>query len=240
VADNFTARRRTVLSAMAMGLLGAPGARAEWLRDEVVVYADPPLRPVLTALAQNFHSNMRIFCAPPAQMVALLAHGTQDDVLITQPAFAPAGARAIWRNRLAIAGLGASAQPMAFTPAALSVALDGGKLAVPDSTPAATFDAAPLLALFGLSPAQIQGAASTTDALGMLRTGDAKLALCHVTEIMAEPRARIVQTLPDAAYAPIIYAAGPTKTAWSRNQQALLAALPHAPQARAYGLELLA
>jgi len=227
-------------------------ASAEWLRDEVVVYADPALRPVLGAIAARYPATLRVFCAAPAQMLGLLAHGTQDDVLISETRFvvqaqgaglAAPGVHLLWRNQLALAGRGPVSDTAPFSAAGLLAALGNGKLAVPDPRPSANLDGMAVLDRLGLTAAlagRIQGAASTTDALGMLHTGDAVMALCHVTEIMADSGVHIAMRVPQTAYDPIEYAAVLTKTAWSRHQAGLIAALPQAPEAGRFGLEALA
>ena len=227
-------------------------AGAEWLRDEVVVYADPALRPVLGAIAARYPATLRVFCAAPVQMLGLLAHGTQDDVLISETRFvvqaqgaglAAPGVHRLWRNQLALAGRGPGTGTAPFSGAGLAAALGDGKLAVPDPGPAASVDGMAVLDRLGLTAAlagRIQGAASTTDALGMLHTGDAVMALCHVTEIMADSRVHMAMRVPQTAYDPIEYVAVLTKAAWSRHQDGLIAALPQAPEAGRFGLETLA
>ncbi len=68
-------------------------ARAEWLRDEIVVYANAALRPVLAAIARRYPAQLRVFCAAPRQLLGWLAHGTQDDVPIAQASVISAAQR---------------------------------------------------------------------------------------------------------------------------------------------------
>jgi hypothetical protein len=255
-------RRALVLAPGVLAALAPAAARAEWLRDGIVVYAEPALRPVLSALSSAYrraHPGLpALFTAPPGQMLGLLAHGTQADILITQTGFmdrAVAGGlvadarRTLWRNRLVIAGRGDASGggrgdasgTAPFSAAGLLAALNGGVLAVPDATDASAVDGPALVRALGVN-ARIQGTASTGDALDMVRQGTAALAVCHRTELMAARGVVPVMTLPDASYPQIVYQAALTKTAWSRFQDDLLAYLagPAAPAARDAGLEVVA
>lgn len=234
---------------LAGGLALAPRlARAEWLRDEIVVYAEPPLRGVLAAMAAGFRAaRVRTFCAAPGQMLALLAHNTQDDILIAQSAamaqaaassLTTAPGHALWRNRLVFAAAGAGPAPADFTPAALA----GARLALPDPSDASTVDGPGLLKTLNAAAAGTLGAFNTEDAVAALKRGDASLALCHASEVAADPALRLAMRVPDAAYAPITYAAALSAHAWSRYQDPFLAYLagPAAATARGLGLEVLA
>ena len=218
-----------------------------------MVYGDPALRQTLTGLGSAFQhthpGNPRIFAAPPAQMLGLLAHGTQADMLVTTTAFMDRAVqsglvadarRTLWRNRLVIAGReGLAAQP--FSPAALDGVLAGGVLAAPDDTDASDVDGVAIMSR--LAPGvHLQGTANTSDALDMVRAGTARLALCHQTELANDPSLARIMAVPDDAYTPIIYQAALTRTAWSRNQMALLDFLAGdaAPRARELGLEVMA
>jgi ABC-type molybdate transport system substrate-binding protein len=243
----------------AAGLLAtaAPAlARAEWLRDEVVVYCDPALRPVLDAVAAAFRRDagvsLRIFCAPPGQMLGLLAHGTQDDVLITQAAYIGQGQQAglvaggtkLWRNRLLFAAAGAGQSEAAFDAASLAMLVGSGMLAVPDPTPAASVDGQAVVQRLGLAEklgARVLGAANTGDALAMVRRGDAAVALCHVTEVAQADDVHAAMEVPSSAYDPVDYQVALTKTAWSRNQDRLLAYLsgPARATAASFGLAVM-
>lgn len=228
-------------------------AWAEWLRDDIVVYIEPPLRAPMAAFGAAFQrihpGTPRVFAAPPVQMLGLLAHGTQADLLITQTHFMDQASqsglvvperRTLWRNRLVVAGRAARAPVQSFDAGALRAALGGGALAVPDATNASTVDGPALLRALGLH-VPVQGTASTGDALDMVRAGTTSLAICHSSELPAESGLVAVMALPDAAYPPIIYQAALTKTAWSRNQMALLDDLSGtAPRAHDLGLEPVA
>jgi len=227
-------------------------AHAEWLRDDIVVYAEPPLRPVIAAMAAGFgRSRVRIFCAAPGQMLALLGHGTQDDILIAQSGamnraviagLTTAPGRKLWRNRLVFAAAAPGPPGTDFNPAALRAALAGGRLALPDPSDATTIDGPALLQNLHVTGTRTLGAFSTADAVGALKRGEATLALCHISEAATDPTLRVAMRVPDAAYDPITYAAALSAKAWSRYQEPFLAYLagPAADTARSLGLELLA
>ena len=237
-----------------MLLSAAPAAaRAEWLRDQVVVYCEPALRPVLDAVAADFKRSagitLRIFCAPPGQMLGLLAHGTQDDVLITQAPFMRQGEQSglvtggqpLWRNRLVFAAAGTGAPAAPFDAATLATLVGGGMIAVPDATPASSMDGPAVLQRLGLADklgGRVQGSANTGDALGMLRRGEAALALCHISEVARAADVRAAMQVPDASYDPIAYEVALSKSAWIRNQDKFLAYLagPARQTASGFGL----
>jgi hypothetical protein len=227
-------------------------AWAEWLRDDVVVYAEPALKPVMASLGASFRrqhaGTPRVFVAPPVQMLGLLAHGTQADMLITQTRFmdqaaqaglvAP-GRRMLWRNRLVVAGWPGSERSESFSLAGLREALAGGVLAVPDATDASAIDGPALLRNLGYSDA-VQGAVDTADALDMVRRRRVALAICHATELAAAPELTRIMALPDESYPPILYQGALTASAWSRNQMALLDYLAGTVPVHALGLEVSA
>lgn len=232
-ADPWVLRRRGLLMGLPAVIAASP-AWAEWLRDGIVVYADPALRPVLAVLFEDFrrhHPGLpRVFAAAPTQMLGLLAHGTQADILLTQTAYmdqaqaasliVPAR-RTLWRNRLVLAGRKGAFPAQAFAADALARIVGGGAIAAPDATSAASVDGMAALQSLGVT-AKLQGTADTGDGLDMLRAGTVALALCHASELAAQGWASLVMALPDASYPPIIYQAALTTSAWSRHQQALL------------------
>jgi ABC-type molybdate transport system substrate-binding protein len=256
-ASNQIGRRGILGAAGALALLPG-GARAEWLRDEIVAYADPELRPVMSALGARFRATrgvrVRTFCAAPGQMLGLLAHGTQDDVLITQTgpmaeaaqrALVQGSPRKLWRNRLVFAARGDGAREAVFDAGGLAASLGEGRLALPDASDACTVDGPALLIKLTLGEklsGRVLGVADTEDAVATLRRGEAVLALCHASEVAGAPDLRVAMPVPDDAYDPIEYAAALSHGGWSRYQDPFLAwlaadAMRAVPQ---LGLEALA
>ena len=259
-------RRSLAIQGAGLAMLAAMprAARADtpWLHDPVVVYADHALRPALDSLGTQFAqlhgAPVKIFAAAPTQSIGLLEHATQCDVLITlTPAMDQAAAGAVlgdarstlWRTRLVFASL--APRPSAalpdgppagsFSPETLRDAVGAGKLAVTDPTHSATFNGWQVLdraGLTGILKDHVQGALNTEQAAGMLRTGDATVALLHATEAAAIPGLRVLMTVPDTAYSPITYDMALTKTAWSRHQAALMSWLAGLPDGRLHELGL--
>ena len=256
-ASHRIGRRCAIGAAGALALL--PGlARAEWLRDEIVVYADPALRPVMSALGGQFRAargvRVRTFCAAPGQMLGLLAHGTQDDVLITQAGpmteaaqrgLVSGAPRRLWRNRLVFAARGDGTRDATFDARSLAAALGGGRLALPDASDACTIDGPALMAKLNATDklsGRLLGAADTEDAVATLQRGEATLALCHASEVVTDAGLRIAMRVPDDAYDPIEYTAALSHAAWSRYQDPFMAWLggDAARAVPALGLEVLA
>ncbi len=238
---------------LAMALSAPLAAHAEpWLRNEVVVYADPTLKPLLRTIAGRFSpGRVLTFTAPPRQSVALLAHDTQDDVLITLASvmaeaeaagLVAQGARGLWRNRLVFAASGAG-PTRDFDPAALAALLAGGQLAVPDPTPASSFDGSAVLAGLKLPAAlaaRVTGAANSVDAAFQVTHGEARLALCYATDVA--PGLYAAMRVPEAACPDLTYAVALSRKAWSRHQGAFLDFLRGetcATLARRAGLEIV-
>lgn len=229
--------RRQALAVAAACIAVPMAARAEpWLRRYVVLYCDPTLRPVLRQLGDRFGASrdapVTIFAAPPTQALALLAHGTQDDLLITTEASgAKAEAQGLasktgplgWRNRLVVAASRADPEALAtLDPAAVLRRLGDGRFALTDPTPVATIDGPAILARLGLDKAlagRITPAASTDEIGFLIRTGAARLGLCHRTDIRADGGLTEIAALPDGAYDPIRYTLSRTVHAWSANME---------------------
>jgi hypothetical protein len=187
-------------------------------------------------------------------MLGLLAHGTQDDVLITQTApmteaaqrgLVSGAPRKLWRNRLVFAARGDGPRDAAFDAGALAAALGDGRLALPDASDACTIDGPALMAKLNATDklsGRLLGAADTEDAVATLQRGEASLALCHTSQVATAPGLRVAMRVPDDAYDPIAYAAALSHAAWSRYQDPFMAwlAADAAHAVPALGLEVLA
>lgn len=254
MANGAIGRRGAIGAAAAAWALVPAVGHAEWLRDEIVVYADPALRPVLSALGGRFRAargvRVRTFCAAPGQMLGLLAHGTQDDLLVTQTGPMAAAAqrglvtgepRKLWRNRLVFAARGEGPRDAAFDAGGLAALLGEGRLALPDASDACTVDGPALLAKLNAGSAlggRLVAAADTEDAVATLQRGEAALALCHASEVAGAAGLRVAIRVPDDAYDPIEYAAALSHGAWSRYQDPFMAWLAGDAAATVPGLGL--
>lgn len=257
MATQHTRRRVVAGLSLAATAIATGTARAStpWLRDQVVVYADPTLKPLLTTLAEDFAhltgAKLYVFAAPPRQMLELLAHNTQCDILITGPKFlneaqyrglVKGEILPLWRNRLVFAARQSSKPAAPFDKSSLLQALADNRLALPDPVPGSTVDGPSVLTRLGLDlpPHQIIGAPNAEMAADMVLDGTARLALVQATEIPPRPALQTAFTVPSDAYEDIQYGAVLTKSAWSRNQQKCLTFLHSAASlrtARAAGLE---
>jgi hypothetical protein len=150
----------------------------------------------------------------------------------------------LWRNRLVFAARGAGPAARDFDVAALTGAVGSGRLAVPDPTDASTIDGPALLHRLGVGDAlanRVLGAADSEDAVATLRRGEASVALCHASEVGADPGLRVLMRIPDDSSGPIIYEAALSHAAWSRYNAPFMAFLSAgaAPEAARHGLEVL-
>ncbi len=103
--------------------------------------------------------------------------------------------------------------------------LGDGRFAATDPTLVETFDAPAVLARLGLADAlthRVIGAANTAEVAFLVRTGAARLGLMQRTDVLADPTLSVTWTVPDQAYAPILYGAGVAVTAASPNAQPFL------------------
>ncbi len=228
----MTLSRRHVIC-LSAAVAASSHAQAEpWVRRYVVVYTDPTLKPVLRAVSAHFTSPVTLFAAPPALSLGLLAHGTQDDLLITTPQaaaqaaaaglLAPAApAPARWSNSLVIAGARQDGAALAaLDPQAMLARLGDGRFALTDASPAATIDAPSVIAAMGLTQAlagRIVPAASTQEVGFLIRTGAARLGLCHRTDVRVDTSLAEIAAVPQPCYAPITYSISQTRHAWSEN-----------------------
>jgi ABC-type molybdate transport system substrate-binding protein len=213
---------------------GGFGARQPWLRSYVVIYCDPTLKPVLRRVGEGFTAKtgapVSVFAGPPSVNLGLLAHATQNDLLIstaeTTRAAAAAGVLApgpvgtpLWHNRLVIAGARGDAAGLSTIDApALVSRLGDGKFALTDATPAATIDGPAIIGALGLTAAladRIVPAVSTDEIGFLIHSGAARLGLCHRTDVRTDAGLAEVAAVPDAGYPPISYCVSRTAKAWS-------------------------
>ncbi len=249
-------RRAAIVSALALLALSPGRARAEpWLRDYVVIYTEPTLVPVLRAIGAAFRPQggpAIVLAAPTAQNLALLAHGTQDDLLIALASFLPQaeaagliapGARPLWRNRLVLAAAGVGAT-RDFDPAGIPALLGGGRLAYPDATAASSLDGPATVARLGLGAVIAErgmGAVDSLDVADLLRRRQAALGLCYETDI--GPGLYAAMRIAPAAHDPVLYTVAKASKAWSRYGDAFVAFLGTERArslAQAAGLEMVA
>ncbi len=250
--------RRGVLGASLLLALAAPAARAAAADapPDIAVACEPPLAPLLRAVAAQFrtHTGVRVavLTAPAMLILAQVERQTRTDLLVL-PSEAmdaasrkglvqPATRRQLGRNPLVFAALAGTGEVQADS-AALLRQLGNGRLAATDPTPAATFDGLAALDRLGLlTPlaGRVIGAANTGDVAFLIRTGAARFGLLPLTEVRADPALSVALAADPARLPPIPCAAALSRGAESpraRDFLDFLVAPEAASHLRAAGLE---
>lgn len=229
-------RRRGFLVTMPLVAM-ASVAKAD--TTDLSLTCDTAAAPAMRRAAGTFRARtgVRVFvhATSPGLILPQLERSIQNDILVTTPArldlaetasLVTPGQRSLsWRNRLVLATNRSPAGPQ-------------GSLAAPDPTPASDIDGPAILQRLGLS---MTIGVIDTDAVGwLLKTGGARQGLVHQTEVAGNETLRAGDTVPDAAWPPILYAATVTRLAGRPNPQAFVAFLSSAEGAevlREAGLE---
>ena len=114
------------------------------------------------------------------------------------------------RNRLVLIAPAGSRSSLRIAPGfALAAELAGGRLAIanPDSVPAGKYarEALRSLGVWADIEAHIARAENVRAALLLVARGEAPFGVVYATDALAEPKARVVDTFPESAHAPIVY-----------------------------------
>lgn len=231
-------RLRGVLAiAVLAAACGAAPARAGFISaPDVVFYCDPDIAHACAAVGAEFRGRtgipVRVLSAPSPQLLALLAHGTRNDVLLTLTAQVDAAAAqrllaadsraGPWDDPLVLGGRGV--EPLAATPNAGQLAkLQGaGRLALVDPTETGSLDGAAVAQRLGWHPTAVAGALDGTEVAWMLAHFSARLGVLPRSALLAEPSLTVVAPIPADAYPPVSYAAAVSQGALSRNATAFL------------------
>ncbi len=231
--------RRDVLALAVLAALPAARAQAASMTaPDVVVYCDTTLTAAMRALGAAFRrrSNVpvRVFGGPGPQSLALIAHGTRNDVLVTRARWMDDGAaRGLvkaatrtgdWGDPIVLAGRGGAALAALPSAAALSGMLSGAKLGVIDPTRPGGADGVALAGRLGWR-ADLAGAIDGPGVAFLVRTGAAGAGLMPRSAALQPPVLSVLATVPDAVAAPDHYAAAISKNALSRNSAAFVAYL---------------
>ena len=197
-----------------------------------------------------------VFSAPPALLLAEIAHGVSDDLLVTTRAamddavaqgLVNAQTRAdLWSDRLVLAGpAGRTVAFGADDGAALRRAFAGTSVAAPDATDAATIDGPAVLARLGLGdalPGRIVGAADSAGVAYLIKTGAVGLGLLYLTDVRANPALALACVLDASTAPPAMYSAALSAKTKNPHAEALLALLRSPdlrPRLQSLGLETL-
>lgn len=219
--------RRTAMLSLAAGMLGAPHALAATGAQSLTVFAAASLKTALDALApQVRHATGHTITVAPAGSAMLarqIAFGAPADIFIS--------ANTGWMDRLQadgqilpgtrvdllsnslvlIAPAGSAAPLQTLTTQSLQARLSGGKLAMAqvDAVPAGIYGKA-ALAHSGLWDG-LAGSVAQTDnvraALALVASGAAPLGIVYGSDVLAEPRVRIVAAFAPESHPPVVYPA---------------------------------
>lgn len=248
--------RFAFLLGLAVALLGGgESARAEYVSaPDVVVYCEPTLRHAVKDVATLWRRDtgvpVRLFVSPTRALLEQISHARADliigegddtaEIALTRHLVKPETRFGGWRNRLVVA-----------EPARTSARIELAQLA--EHQPIALVDpgladagakSRQALTHLGLWPAlerQALGVVDTADAIFLVTTGKARLAVVYATDVAADPALATAALLPEDSYPRIVYWAAETHNALSSNTKKFAAFLQQ-PQAkavlRADGLEI--
>jgi molybdate transport system substrate-binding protein len=241
-------------------------ARADYpVAPDVVVFCDPTLQPLMTALGERWQKEtgipVRVFGAPTWANLAMLEHHTRDDVIVGEGDTVLAKATAeqlidgdsvqrLWRNNLVAATTRdeLKAAEAALPRYRIDLAAVAGKSEIaivdPDVSPAGTQteEALRALGLWTAVRGKSIGVIGTADAGSLLSEGRVELAVLYASDASAHPDFTVTDTLPTGAGEPIVYWAARTQGALSPNTGKFLDFLHRPPvreQGKEAGLEVL-
>jgi molybdate transport system substrate-binding protein len=209
--------RRLLPFAFAAFSLALPAAA-----QTVTVFAAASLRGALTEIAQTYPENVtlsfagsgtlarQIAAGAPADAV-VLAHPDWAEWLITRNLVQKDSARDVAGGKLVLIGAASASEVPSPDAAALTAALDGGRLAIGqrDGVPAGTY-AREWLTKIGawneLAP-QLAETDNVRAALALVAVGAAPLGVVYASDAHAEPRVRILYSIPPQSHTSIRYPA---------------------------------
>jgi molybdate transport system substrate-binding protein len=168
------------------------------------------------------------------------------DYLEARELIRPASRRDVAGNRLVLIAAAHNTAGIALVQGAdIAGALKGGRLACadPDSVPAGRYARAALMSL-GIWPSladRLARAENVRVALAWVARGEAPLGIVYVTDALAEPRVRILDTFPEDSHLPIRYPAAAMRDAATKAEDFLTFLQQPAAQARLHerGFETL-
>ncbi len=261
--------RRTVVTATglaAAGVMAVSLAPVAGLADtfisapDVVVYCDPGLARPLGDVGGDFRARtgvpVRVLAAPGTLLLALLARGTRNDVLVTltslldqaaPPGLIRAGTRAgLWSDPVVLAARDVVPSERPADATLLRGLLGDGRLAVIDPVAADRMDGPATLDRLGWSgvaAGRVDGLPSGQEVAFALAGGADRVGLLHRSDLAGHRGLSVVGVPAPAAAPPARYGAAIGRNALSRNTVAFMAYLT-GPEAtarlRGAGLEAMA
>ena len=213
-------------TALAAITLSAPALASAAGTTDLAVSCDDAVAPAVRAAGVAFRRRtgvrVRVFPTPAGLLLPQIERQIQNDIIVTQiGTIDQAGRQSLiqpgtrthtWRNRLVVAAASPPAGP-------------DGSFTLPDLSFRSDIDGTAILRRLGPPPATVIGVIDTGAVAWTLVNGGARLGLLHNTEVIADPRLRIVSAVPDDAWPPILYAATITTLARRPNPGAFIAFL---------------
>ena len=221
--------RRAVLAA-SCALLPVPSARAG---ATVTIFAAASLKTALDSLIAPLRAarghELRCVYAASSALARQIDHGAPADLFwsadrewmewcVARALMQPDTIVDLLGNRLVvIAPADGPAGPIVLTPDAFAGALGSGRLALGETraVPAGRY-AKEALETLGIWPRVMSRLAETDNvraALLLVARGEAPLGIVYASDVVAEPRVKIVADIPASAHKPILYPLGIVRTA---------------------------
>lgn len=192
--------------------------------DQVTVFAAASMATALAEIEPQFEAatghDLIVSLAGSSALAKQIEQGAPADIFISSSAawmdhidragLIEAGTRAdLLGNRLVLISHGAT-DPVRLEPGFdMVAALGGGRLAMAlvDAVPAGIYGKAALqnLGLWAETEPHIAQTDNVRSALALVASGAAPLGIVYATDAAAEPRVRIVATIPPDSHPPIVY-----------------------------------
>ena len=217
--------RRLLLGSLPAAAMAGIAARAPAATTDLAVSCDTTLGPAVRAAAAAYTARtgvrIDVFPTGPGLILPQLRRQVQNDAVVTSVAtlatadddhLLAKGKRAgPWADRLVIAGLAGAVAP---APDAL--------FAAADPSPASDIDGVSILARMGLRTTPQLGAIDCNGVVFLLTSGAASAGLLHMTDVRANPRLTVLQTIPNDVAPPLTYAAAVTTLTWRPHPHAFV------------------
>jgi molybdate transport system substrate-binding protein len=218
-------RRRTMLAAPALLPLAVVSpARAD--TTDLALICDltlgQPLRTAGRAFRASHGVRIIVFPTAPGLIVPQLAREVQIDIVMTQTRLLDQTAQAGLLNDAPRTGAWSNALVVAEMTGAPGTA-ETGKFAVSELRFASGIDGSSVVSGLGIDPSRIVSAIDTSEVAFLLTTGVARTGLLYLTDVRADPRLRVLDTIKDQP--PMLFAAAITKGARRPDPAAFIAFL---------------
>jgi molybdate transport system substrate-binding protein len=207
---------------LTLSLALPPRAQAEEMPQPVTVFAAASLRDAVTEIAESFPAEVTLSFAGSGTLARQIAAGAPADVVIlahrdwaawmtSEGLILDSTLTEVAGGQLVVIGAPDAATLTAPDAPSLLAALDGGRLAMGqrDGVPAGSY-AREWLTQIGAWDALLPALAETDNvraALALVAQGAAPLGVVYASDALAEPRVRVIYSVPAGAHSPIRYPA---------------------------------